>query len=367
MNDTEKYRAAFALERTFDKACIKFLCERLGGIDKVWKADLSELLLYEFLSETKANNFLKRRNKINPDAVLDDIKKKNLKFFTYEDEIYPELLRNIPDPPGLLFYEGNTDLLKLPRKLAVVGSRKASTAASSLLTKILSDFEDSDLCIVSGMAAGIDTVAHKAALKYNMPTIAVLGAGFDNIYPPRNVPLFNEIIRSGGLVLTEYFPEVIPMPFQFPQRNRIVTGMSNSTLVAEAGLNSGALISARLCLEYNRELLCIPGPVTNPNTAGIYKLLKEGAGIVTESSDILNANDWSIDVKSVESSEQPDCEYEEDTPEKAVLDVIRRDTLTLDEIAMRTDLKSTDLMIILTKLELEGLITQTEGAAYRAE
>ena len=214
---------------------------------------------------------------------------------------------------------------------------------------------------MSGLASGIDTTAHRCALKHKLKTIGVIASGFDYTYPASNKDLYREIEEGGGAVVTEYYPTFEPLKFRFPERNRIVSGISYGTLVAEASLKSGALITANLTLEQGRELMCIPGLITNPNTEGIYKLLKNGATLVTCAQDILEALNWEI--KPAEQLKMDLSDLNED--EQKVVDAIEIEEKGFDEIINLTKINTDDLLMILTTLELKGIIKQTAGDRYK--
>lgn len=361
-----KFYVAFASNETFGSRIVKTLYDITGDIQSAWECDLSVLYKVEGMTPRKADNFLKIRDKINPDEELEKLETSGISLLTFDDLDYPELLSQIPDPPMWLYFQGNRELFKSKYNVAVVGSRKSSATGRATLSKILSEYRNSDLCVVSGLALGIDATAHQAALDNNLATIAVLGSGLKNVYPSKNKELFKNIIENDGLVLSEYPIYAEPIAFHFPLRNRIVSGLSPCTLVAEAALKSGALITARLCLEQNRELMCIPGAISNPATEGVYKLLKEGAGIVTCGDDLLNIMGW--DLKKRQPSEKITEDKNENLSddEKKVLSALRQDSLTIDELAIKTGLQADDLMIILTGLEIADYIIQTEGGNYSA-
>lgn len=363
MSEKTKYFYAFSVDERFSVTFSGLLYNHFGDIELAWKSNCSELLRVEGITEKKAKEFIEFRNSTDAEKIHSDFLQSENHFLTIEDLEYPTLLKEISNPPLWLYYCGNVNLLSYPKKMSVVGSRRASITGRNVLTKILSEFKDTDLCIVSGMADGIDTEAHLAALKFNMPTIAVLGSGLDNIYPLKNKSLFNNIINSGGLILSEYPPLSPPVKFHFPLRNRIVSGLSQCTLVAEAALNSGALITAGLCLEQNRELMCIPGAINNPCTEGIYKLLKNGAGIVTCAGDILNYMSWQFE-KVSNDSEKNDIFCNLSDEERTVAEILSKDTLTIDELSYKTSFNIETLMLILTNLELQDIITQIEGEKY---
>ncbi len=361
-----KFYAAFASNETFGSRIVKNLYDITGDIQSAWECDLSVLYKIEGMTPRKADNFLKLRDKINPDEELEKLETSGISLLTFDDLDYPELLSQITDPPMWLYFQGNRELFKSKYNVAVVGSRKSSATGRATLTKILSEYKNSDLCVVSGLALGIDATAHQSALDNNLATIAVLGSGLKNVYPSKNKELFKNIIENDGLVLSEYPIYAEPIAFHFPLRNRIVSGLSPCTLVAEAALKSGALITARLCLEQNRELMCIPGAISNPATEGIYKLLKEGAGIVTCGDDLLNIMGWDLKKRQPNEKITEDKNENLSEDEKKVLNALRQDSLTIDELAIKTGLQADDLMIILTGLEIADYIIQTEGGNYSA-
>lgn len=362
MTEKTKYFYAFSTDERFSLSFARILYNHFQDIEKAWNASFSDIKNIRGTTDKKIQEFIDFRNNTDIDYIYSEFQKSDIEFLTIEDDLYPPLLKEIFDAPLSLYYKGNIDLFYLPKKLAVVGSRKSSIIAKNVLDKIISEFENTDLCIVSGMAAGIDSAAHNSALKYNLPTIAVLGSGLNNIYPQKNKELFDRILSSNGLIISEYPPNSPPLKFHFPLRNRIVSGMCQGTLVAEAALKSGALITAHLCLEQNRELMCIPGAINNPGTEGIYKLLKEGAGIVTCGNDILNHLNWKI-VKPDYNSNNNNYDDLSDA-EKNIIEILSRDTLTIDELSYKTNFDIDSLMLMLTNLELKDIITQIEGEKY---
>lgn len=359
----KKFWIAFSSIEQIDSLFIKMLYEHFGDIEKAFNASFAELEQIEGLNVRYAKNFIKYRDKVDIDKVFADVESKGINFLTLEDEKYPQMLKNIYNPPAVLYYKGKLFECNLNKTLAVVGSRKASTGARNNLRKIISDFKNTDICIVSGLASGIDTVAHTSAIENNLKTIGVIASGFDFVYPTQNKALYENIQNGYGAIVTEYYPTFEPLKFRFPQRNRIVSGLSYGTLVAEASLRSGALITANLTLEQNRELMCMPGEISNPNTEGIYKLIKSGASIVTEGADVLNAMRWEI-------KKEPDriqLTLPTLTPEEEkIFEHIRIEEKGIDELLALTGLKLDNLLINLTTMELKGIIMQCNGDRYRA-
>ena len=274
------------------------------------------------------------------------------------------MLKEIYNPPAVLYYKGDLSRINFNKTLAVVGSRKSSTYAKDALKLILSGLKNTDITIVSGLAAGIDTAAHNLAIEFGLKTIGVIASGFDYTYPASNKKLYEDIEREHGVIFSEYYPTFEPLKYRFPQRNRIVSGLSYGTLVAEASLKSGALITANLTLEQGRELMCIPGMITNPNTQGIYKLLKNGATLVTEANDILNTLDWEVQ-KQQNLDLKSTLELSED--ETKVLSHLEVEEKNFDELQTLTNMDVETLLTNLTLLELKGIIKKIDGDRYKRE
>lgn len=353
----EKYWVALSSIEQLDSTFIQRLYNYFGDIEAAYNASKSDLTQIDGLNIKKAEVFLEKRRTINPDERLEFVLKRNIKILTFDDKDYPYMLRQISNPPVCLYYKGDVKSCNLDKTIAFVGSRRASFAGKDAVKKVITDLANTDVCIVSGLAAGIDSVSHQSAIENNLKTIGVIASGLDFTYPASNKHLYEQIENGCGVVVTEYFPTFEPIKFRFPQRNRIVTGLSYGTVVGEAALKSGALISANLTLEQGRELMCIPGAINNSNTEGIYKLLKDGATMVTKGEDILNALGWEIQqapVKNIELNET----------EKIILDIISIEPVGFDEIQSRTGLATDKLLIRLTEMELRGLIEQTEGDRY---
>ena len=205
---------------------------------------------------------------------------------TVRDEAYPEILRQIPQPPWVLYYKGNLSLLKKP-VLAIVGTRTPTVYGIKTAEELACSLSHSGFCVVSGLARGIDSAAHTGALKGNSGTIGVLGSGLDRVYPPENLPLYRAIAEK-GLLLTEYPLGTPAHPGLFPQRNRIIAGLSLGTIVVEAAARSGSLITVEFALDASRDVFAVPGPVHSPKSQGTLDLIKKGAAkLITSVNDII--------------------------------------------------------------------------------
>ena len=327
-------------------------------IEAFWKCDSPDLKEFSLKNPDVcvSRTFLSAKSKINPELEYKNALEKGYKILGYEDENYPELLKQIPDFPLMLYYKGSFEGINLKRTLAIVGSRKASENAKESLAKIISQMQNTDVTIVSGLAYGIDAKAHESAIKNGLKTIGVIGSGLDFEYPSSNKNLYRRIEEGSGVVISEFAPSIAPVARNFPQRNRIVTGLCSGTLVAEAALKSGAMISANLTLEQNRELMCMPGLISNPNCEGIYHLIKNGASIVTCANDIFECLNWAL--------EQNDKKIKLEGVEKNIFDTIQIEPLGFDSLCSKLNIPSNELMVCLTGMELKGLIKQIDTKYY---
>ena len=358
---TSKYWVAFSSIEQIDSSFTLKLFDHFKDIEKAFNASSNDLKNIEGLSVKKAENFLKLRDKVNTEKVLSEVTNRGIKYLTFDDERYPYMLKNIDNPPSILYYKGDLESINFEKTLAVVGPRRTSKYAKDAVNLIISQLANTDICIVSGLASGIDTSAHTAAIENGLKTIGVIASGFDFVYPTANADLYRKIENGSGVIFTEYYPTFEPLKFRFPQRNRIVSGLSYGTLVAEASIKSGALITANLTLEQGRELMCIPGLITNPNTEGIYKLLKNGATLVTSASDILEALNWEI--KTTEQLKINLTDINE--TEEKILKSIEIEEKGVDEIMSETGIDFDTLLINLTTMELKGIIEQVNGDRYK--
>ncbi|HEX4037972.1 MAG TPA: DNA-processing protein DprA [Acidobacteriaceae bacterium] len=294
---------------------------------------------------------------------------------TYGDEAYPERLREIFDPPALLWLRGDATLLARPA-LAVVGTRHPTPYGTGMAGRLSRDLAQRGLTILSGMARGVDTAAHKGALEAKRPTIAVWGTGVDVIYPKENKSLAEQIVREGGAILSEYPLGTFPAPQNFPRRNRILSGMSVGVLVIEAGEYSGTRVTARCALEQNREVFAVPGNVTTKNAWGPNLLIKQGAKLTSCWEDVWEELPTSIRA-ALEQSEgfaseaTSEASLFEESPlppsEARVFSVLRPDeALQMDEILekLEQELSSSEIFTALFELELAGRIRQLPGKNY---
>jgi len=284
----------------------------------------------------------------------------NNHIFTLADDDYPRALLNIPDPPLLLYVKGRPDLLNRVA-LAVVGSRNATPQGIGNAEAFAKTLSDAGLCIISGMAHGIDAAAHRGALRGQGSSIAVIGTGLDKVYPAANRDLAHALAQQGALI-SEFPLGTPPLAANFPRRNRLISGMSVGCLVVEAGLQSGSLITARLALEQGRDVFAIPGSIHAPQSKGSHALLKQGAKLVETAQDILEELGGQLPGAAHNPAAMRIDTQEQDS---ALLDHIGFDPVDVDTLIARSGLTVAELSAMLLTLELEGLISTLPGGLYQ--
>lgn len=295
----------------------------------------------------------------------------NIQLLDPHSEHYPHLLREIRRAPPLLYVWGDPTVLSLPQ-IAVVGSRSPTPGGRDNATQFSRELAAAGITITSGLALGIDIAAHQGTLNANGKTIAVLGTGIDQIYPQRHYQIAQEIVQRGGAVITEFPLGVQPLPANFPQRNRIISGLSLGVLVVEAAVKSGSLITARYALQQNREVFAIPGSIHNPLSRGCHALIKDGAKLVETAQDIVDELQGFLSMKWQELQDptrtalQVAGELVENEHEERVLAELGYDPVTLDVLVERTGLGAGELMAALLTMELRGLVGNMGSGYARA-
>lgn len=280
----------------------------------------------------------------------------------YNDAVYPPLLKQIPQPPLLLFVKGQPEVLS-QQQLAIVGSRQPTPTGRQIAFDFAAGLSQQGYVITSGMAKGIDSYSHQGALSAEGLTVAVLGNGIEQLYPKSNKQLAQQITENGALV-SEYFPQVMPRPEFFPQRNRIVVGLSIGTLVVEAAQKSGSLISAHLATEYGRDVFAVPGSVYNPQAAGCHQLIQQGAKLATSVADILD--EWQLfSGLHTQNTQKLQKNSETGLYDQQLLDNVGDEVTAIDIIAERAGRSVADASIMLLQLELAGEVAAVPGGYIR--
>ena len=286
-------------------------------------------------------------------------------IITLHDPRYPSLLKELNDPPVLLYVNGDPDLLSMPQ-LAIVGSRSATPGGLEIAREFSHSLTEAGLVITSGLALGIDAAAHKGALESTGKTIAVLGTGPDRIYPAKHLKLAEQVVNSGTIV-TEFVPGTTPNKGNFPRRNRVISGLALGTLVVEAAQRSGSLITARFAMEQGKEVFAIPGSIRNPQARGTHALIREGAKLVESVDDIIEdlgplfATLFPVENKEKTKSDSGKT-YKGD--QKLIMESLGYDPVSVNELVERSGLTASEVSSILLSLELEGDVSSQVGGMY---
>ena len=280
----------------------------------------------------------------------------NYNFITIKDDVYPECLKEISNPPLKLYYKGNLDLLKEERLIAVVGTRNPSSYGKLCCEYMVKKMTSANITIVSGFAKGIDSIAHKTSLLTGGKTIAVIASGLDIVYPASNLSLYREI-EEKGLILSEYEAGVKPFKFNFPQRNRIIAGLSKGTIVVESKDRGGSLITADLALEFNRDVYAVPGDVFSEYSKGCNNLIRDSkAKSLSNINELLEDYSWKIEEKNINNK------YTQN--QLLILNSLSSEK-NLDNILMETKIEQTEILAELMTLEIMGAIKSIAGGRYK--
>lgn len=354
--DDRKYWVALSRFHPFGAVRLGRLSRRFPTMKRAFEAsalDLTEAGIEPAL----ASRFLQERMHIDPDALMRELAALEIDVMTLVDEAYPPLLKQIYDPPGVLYVRGTLPSPEL-RHLAVVGARKLTSYGERVCEELVEPLARSGVVIVSGLAYGVDSIAHATCLDTGGVTLGVLGTGIDpgSIYPARNRALASRILANGGALISEFAPGTPPLPKNFPYRNRIIAGLSHGTLVVEAAIKSGSLITARAALEQNRDVYVVPGSIHSPLSAGPNSLLKVGATPVTSAEDVFP------DLPVRRGPRKPAFEPKTDL-ERAVYTALRAEPMHIDEIVRTTQLPAATVNSTMSLLEMKGAV-KNETAGY---
>lgn len=340
---------------------IKKLEEYFGEISSLWEASADVINKINFLSENTKTILIKYKDRYYYENYRSKVKKNEAKIITIFDDNYPKHLRNIYNPPKVIYIKGDLGF-EDEISIAIVGSRKATTYGKWVAEKFAKELAGLGITIISGLARGIDTKAHEGALMTKGRTIAVLGNGIDSIYPKAN-KILSEKIQNNGAVITEYPLGVQPLPYNFPMRNRIISGLSLGVLVVEASENSGSLITAQIALEQGREVFAIPGNINNIYSKGTNLLIKDGAKLVTDIEDIIE--EITLLKNRIKMNKVKKVSYLNlGKDEIKIVECIKEYPKHCDEISYKTGFDIKKVNSILTILELKGIVKQLPGKFF---
>lgn len=367
-NDTN-YLIAFSTVPGVGAVRLKLLIDYFGSAQDAWQAHESELVKVGLPSDVLPQ-LLGQRRKLDPLKYGENILNRGIKVVTLYDEIYPERLKNISAAPLVLFFKSNLTIeqfnnLTKRRIIGVVGTRKITHYGEEITAQLTSGLVSVGFTIVSGMALGVDGVAHGTAINSGGKTIAVLGAGVDIVYPPQHRDLYNSILEHDGVIISEVAPEKTVIRGIFPARNRIISGLSEATLVTEGAIDSGSLITARAALEQGREVFAVPGQINSPMAEGTNYLLKQGAKLVTGVEDILETLGYSSNLTNLTNLTNGKTLPKGGTSEEQkIIDLLVNEPLEFDELVKRSQISAAQLGSILSVMEISGKV-KNHSLMYR--
>ncbi len=332
----------------------------------LWDADEADLRKTGFINEIVIKQLKNIALKRESEKLADEVYGKGINVVTIKEREYPDNLRNIYDPPVVLYVKGSLNGCK--NRIAIVGSRHPSSYGLKVAEKLAYELSGLGLTVVSGLASGIDGAAHSGALRNSGKTIAVLGCGVDIVYPRENRRLYEKISESGGVV-SEYIPGEQPLQYHFPARNRIISGLSYGTIVVEAGEKSGSLITVNYALNQGREVFAVPGNINNINSMGTNRLIREGAKIVTCVYDIIEELEIFIKINDLKPNKSIKDSFNTklvdlSKDEKTILEQLLKEPLYIDVLVEKTGFDIKELNSLLIMMELKGIIEQTPEKLY---
>lgn len=310
------------------------------------------------------NDILSKSTWKEAEEELDLIGREGISFMHIGEGSYPDMLKHCYDAPSYFFHKGSIGNLDRPI-ISIVGTRKPDTMAVDLIKGLVEDISHLDPIIVSGLAIGVDTLAHQVSLEFNLKTIGVLGSGFNNFYPKRNLKLSRNILESGGIIISEYFLNTPPDKENFPKRNRIVAGLSDCTVVVQSAIKGGSLLTADLAFGYQRDVFAFPGDVGNKVYKGTHKLIKEHkAALIESGDDLIEAMSWG-ELRENQKVQQIDLFSQLSTSEMKVVDVLKlKGKLNMDDLNIESKLDYSELNTLLLTMELKGIIKLLPGKIY---
>jgi DNA processing protein len=344
-------------------AKFKKLLEKFRTAKSAWTSARPRLA--EILGEEMADKFVLFREKFEIDKYLKELKHKNVWFLTLKDEKYPRLLKEIRNPPFVLYGKGQMpDGTWFSQSISVVGARKTTQYGREVTKLLTTELSLAGFTIVSGLALGVDAVSHMTALENSGKTIAVLGCGVDCCNPRENQSIYDDILKTNNCIISEFPLGMKPTLWSFPARNRIIACLSQAVLVTEGAEDSGSLITAKFALKFGRKVFAVPGPITSSMSKGPYKLIQKGAKLVTSEGDIMREFQIS-NVKSQINSKSQIINKKGDTKEEnLILKLLQGEALHFDEIVRRTEFNSSHLSSILSMMEIKGIIRSQNNGTF---
>lgn len=365
MNTELLHQLALTLVPNIGPVQARTLVDHFGEPVAIFKAKKSTLELLEGIGEVRARSIKSFAGFKRAEEELAFIEKYKITPVFITDPLYPQRLLQCYDPPTILYYRGKASL-NTSKIIAIVGTRSKTDYGKQLTEKLVADLKAQQVLVISGLALGVDAIAHKAALKNALPTIAVVAHGLDKIYPPEHTALAKDIIRQQGGLLTEFRSKTKPDKHNFPSRNRIVAGMSDAVVVVETDIKGGSMITAELANGYNKDVFAFPGRTIDNKSAGCNYLIKNNKAILaTGAQDIIDTLGWT-EKNNRPKTAQKELFIQLSDEEKRMVDLLReKETIAIDELRIKSNLSSSAAAAAILNLELQNVIISLPGKMYK--
>lgn len=359
-----RHQIALTLIKGVGLLLAKNLIKKFGDAEAVFSAKRKQLLAVEGIGAKTADDILRTNALERASEQLDFINKHKIKALFYGAETYPQKLKNCYDAPLILYYKGNADIMA-PRIISIVGTRNATPYGKMLCAQLIETLKSYGVLVVSGLAYGIDATVHLECVNNHVPTVGVLGHGLDRIYPSVNKELAAKMLKNGGL-LTEFLPGTSPNRENFPKRNRIIAGIADATIVIEASIKGGALITAELANSYNKDVFAFPGRINDEYSEGCNFLIKTNrAALINSAQDLIYYLGWDQMKDKKKELAQINVPLNLSKDEQAVFKALQNGAIAIDDLADNLEIPQSELTIILLTLELQGLIVALPGKFFK--
>jgi DNA processing protein len=364
MNPDLLYRIALTQVPNIGAVQAKLLVEQFGDAASVFKAKKKEIAAVENIGEVRAKCIKSFTGFDTAGEEIAFTEKHHIKALFLSDKEYPQRLLHCYDPPTLLYYRGSADLNN-PKVISIIGTRNNTDYGKEVTESLIEGLAEQNVLVVSGLAFGIDAVAHKTALRNNLKTVGVLGHGLDTIYPLQHKQLAKEMLLQGGL-LTEFRKNTKADKHNFPKRNRIVAGMADATIVIETAAKGGSMITAELAYNYNRDVFAVPGKITDSKSSGCLKLIQQNKAILlTDATQLMQVMGWQDQIKP---KKKPTRELFIDLSEeeRILVDLLKeKESVHIDQLYLESNLSSSSVAAAMLNLELQNVISSLPGKVYR--
>ena len=333
---------------------------------EIFKTKKSSLEKIEGIGSVRASSIKEFNDFSKAEEEISFIEKYKIKPLFISNKDYPRRLLNCYDSPTLLYYRGTADL-NAPKIISVIGTRNNSDYGKQATEKLIKELAAQNVLVVSGLAFGIDAIAHKSAIKNQLPTVGVLAHGLDQIYPSEHSGLAKDMIKHNGGLLTEFRSKSKPDKHNFPIRNRIVAGMSDATIVIETGIKGGSMITAELANGYNKDVFAFPGRTSDVKSAGCNYLIKNNkAVLLTEAGELIDVMNWEEAKSKKEKKNQKEIFIELSKDEKLIIDILNeKESVSIDEINLKSGLSSSSVAAAILNLELQNVVLSLPGKLYQ--